>query len=652
MAKLTLTDLSGGYLAPAAINANHTTLETALENTLSRDGTSPNTMLANLDLNSYKVINHATPTATTDVANKAYVDAVASAFNDGTTLASTLSASSGASLLGFLQAGTGAGGRTLQTKIRETVSVTDFYADGVGTSAVMVDPSGVVDSTLGIQAAFNAVANSGKIVFPSGTYKITDVIQASSSNLDIDGQGSTIDCAYTGQSTESGAFLWLTGNENRVHDLRITSNVSTVDSVNYIDGVLLKLTGNDNLCEHNYFYGGNAGGVRVYGDSNIVRGNTFEKCNNRGGAGDYGSVHIRSGVGNKVIDNDISDFFYSGISAYGDNGSGTNIVTDLTIRGNTIKGTVGTRTYTMGVFILQGANKNLIISDNIISEVGNEGIIVFSAASQTCDGVIIHNNIIRNTDYSGIFVNANTSYASANVSIRGNTIVMSSTVTTAYAIVLEKATDSIIKDNVVINATTISVLMVGILVQTSTLSNNIVAGNVVKNGTTGISFAGLRSLCQGNTVYSATTGFSYSSCESSAIQNNMANTCTTGFSGGSAADYTLMTGNMASGCTTDFTSTTTARNMYGNTQTTEAATTNYVNGTLVSGTDDVTFNHISPGDGFVVFPTTNGGTVGNHGSLYIAYVDATGETITVNSTNAADTRTFTVVKISNAVVAA
>jgi len=52
MAKLTLTNLAGGYLSAAAINANNTLTEAAMENTLSRDGTTPNVMNANIDMNS------------------------------------------------------------------------------------------------------------------------------------------------------------------------------------------------------------------------------------------------------------------------------------------------------------------------------------------------------------------------------------------------------------------------------------------------------------------------------------------------------------------------------------------------------------------------------------------------------------------------
>lgn len=57
MAKLTLSDISGGYISSTTFNANNTLLEAALENTLSRDGTGPNQMGADLDLNSNRITN-------------------------------------------------------------------------------------------------------------------------------------------------------------------------------------------------------------------------------------------------------------------------------------------------------------------------------------------------------------------------------------------------------------------------------------------------------------------------------------------------------------------------------------------------------------------------------------------------------------------
>src|SRR6478736_4679620 len=60
MTKLTLqdvTNLQNESTVVTQLKANNTATSAAMENTLSRDGTSPNQMLSNLDMNNYKIIN-------------------------------------------------------------------------------------------------------------------------------------------------------------------------------------------------------------------------------------------------------------------------------------------------------------------------------------------------------------------------------------------------------------------------------------------------------------------------------------------------------------------------------------------------------------------------------------------------------------------
>jgi hypothetical protein len=74
--------------------------------------------------------------------------------------------------LSFLQSGTGAQTRTVQGKLRDTVSVKDFGAVG----------DGVADDTAEIQAAVNSLGNGGDVYFPAGTYLISATITLSGAN--------------------------------------------------------------------------------------------------------------------------------------------------------------------------------------------------------------------------------------------------------------------------------------------------------------------------------------------------------------------------------------------------------------------------------------------------------------------------------------
>lgn len=69
MSKIILNDvgtLDSFTTAAATINANSAVIETAMDNTLSRDGTSPNQMAANIDMNSHRVLNLPAPASSTE----------------------------------------------------------------------------------------------------------------------------------------------------------------------------------------------------------------------------------------------------------------------------------------------------------------------------------------------------------------------------------------------------------------------------------------------------------------------------------------------------------------------------------------------------------------------------------------------------------
>lgn len=74
----------------------------------------------------------------------------------------------------FLQAGAGAVPRTVESKLRESISVKDFGAVG----------NGIADDTTAIQNAINA-ANGRPVYLPAGTYKITSGLDFNTTGLGI-----------------------------------------------------------------------------------------------------------------------------------------------------------------------------------------------------------------------------------------------------------------------------------------------------------------------------------------------------------------------------------------------------------------------------------------------------------------------------------
>ena len=110
--------------------------------------------------------------------------------------ASDLAAPSGTSLVGYLPAGTGAVATTVQSKLRESVSVKDFGAVG----------DGVTDDTAAIQSAINyALTSTRKVKAPSGHYRVTSEIQNNGVTIEGDGPSTRFILSGVGNLFASGS---------------------------------------------------------------------------------------------------------------------------------------------------------------------------------------------------------------------------------------------------------------------------------------------------------------------------------------------------------------------------------------------------------------------------------------------------------------
>ena len=121
-----------------------------------------------------------------------------------------LAASGGSALVGFLQSGTGAQARTVQSKLRDVISVADFIPAGTNTAVTDCQPY--------IKAAIaEAVARGGStIVFPAGTYNLVTTESdgtisahftlSNADGIDFIGYGAVLSSAYSSASTAAVMF--------------------------------------------------------------------------------------------------------------------------------------------------------------------------------------------------------------------------------------------------------------------------------------------------------------------------------------------------------------------------------------------------------------------------------------------------------------
>lgn len=349
-------------------------------------------------------------------------------------------ASSGSSLVGFIQSGTGAVATTVQAKLRQTVSVKDFGAVGDGTT----------NDTAAIQLALNTSSN---VYFPVGNYRVTAQLNIVTSGQTVYGDG---DLSIL--TADSGTFTVLRAynvNDVTVKGLKI---VGAGSSTGISDGACLQFTNVNygtatGLHCTNYGFAGVLMQISYYMD---VGNNLFTSaagstaadviCNYAGGynnihdnfcygAGAYGiaiQTILTSPVDyqnyNQIINNQVGTHNSYGIMLYANT---ANSVYGSLVSGNIITGITGSRadptyglTYGAGIY-LQGDNQT-ICSGNVINQCNTSTAVDLLApgaiGSTNSGNKIISNNTITDTAWYGITVRDpnGTGVAGEQIVIEGN----------------------------------------------------------------------------------------------------------------------------------------------------------------------------------------------------------------------------------------
>jgi len=147
----TVATVTSGYYGTTVLNSNFSAIEEQFDNTLSRDGSTPNSMAADLDMDSNDILNVADLTAVNVTVTG--------------TLTGTALTRSSADLVSYSQGSTGHVARTVESRLRDQMSVLDFGVLGAG------------DETTKVIAAVAAAAAAGTgLYWPAGTYTVTSTI--------------------------------------------------------------------------------------------------------------------------------------------------------------------------------------------------------------------------------------------------------------------------------------------------------------------------------------------------------------------------------------------------------------------------------------------------------------------------------------------
>ena len=313
----------------------------------------------------------------------------------------SLAAPGGSALIGFIQAGAGAVAETVQSKLRQYISIKDFGAVGDGST----------DDTAAIQAAVTACAGSALYVPPCASfYKITSPI-VGVSNILILGSGlaGTIRNTTTGVSSDINIlqFTDCTGFVIQNLALRGADKAMTGPSQDGSEGTGIAVLNCSNfmLLNNNIQYMTNCGifiGAQASKTSQNgqIIGNYL---NNNGTASTAGANYLTSASVDILMQQQNSG-----------------VVTKILIEANicispNIVG-VGTTYYPD----YSGSIYDITITGNEIANKAKHGVMFYGGAldSQAAFSSIISNNNIRDCGWIGIYL----LYATQDMVVTGNKI--------------------------------------------------------------------------------------------------------------------------------------------------------------------------------------------------------------------------------------
>jgi parallel beta-helix repeat protein len=406
------------------------------------------------------------------------------------------------------------------------INVKDFGAQGDGST----------NDQLAIAKALSEAKGKEHetVFFPAGEYFLAKPISLEGVRyLTLKGEEATLRCQGRDglpKKIGAGGGLRLVGDHITVETLKFRGHLVENYGTQFGYGKLLRLQGNYNVVRNCHFMGGNAGGVEIAnGNYNTVTRSIFNACNNhppKPYMGDYGAIHL---IGrcqyNTISDNRILNHRFSGISGYGTGVAGE--FSDLYINGNYIESASASRKQnsSMGIYLLNGANRYIEITGNTINKADAECVVIFSKSGAPAEYCKIHNNIILNGAYQGVALRSqNEGGTFRHCSIEGNLIANHAEVAKYdHQMFLERFEQGRITNNTLHGFSKEQGR--GIFFQFPPIRNEI-TNNKVSHQRNGIDFYGKECLLDNNIITHCYRGIRFAYCEGSTITNNLVTECT------------------------------------------------------------------------------------------------------------------------------
>lgn len=238
MAKLTLNPIGSGYQSTAGHTANYALIEAAIENTLSLDGTTPNSMGASLDMNSNRVINLAAPVNPNDAARLSDVGAGGGGGGGGDAYQALgldqFAATTSAELAGVISDETGTGALVFGTSPTLVTPALGTPSALVGTNITGTAASLTAGNATAAETADIASLLNGVLTNVTSAATTSDIWTPSSNSINFQGSA-TVTAFPTAPAAgyertlviDSAATLTFTADANLLIDGRVTGEVVT-----------------------------------------------------------------------------------------------------------------------------------------------------------------------------------------------------------------------------------------------------------------------------------------------------------------------------------------------------------------------------------------------------------------------------------------